>query len=290
MRYLNYSFASMLRGLVLALGIGMASQVAMAQDASNDVLKGNAQCTHCHDDADIHLPMGPHATASCTTCHVAGAAHLENRKKAAGKPDAEACLTCHKGDANRMNWTFADHHKAGLECSACHGVHAPKDIKRRDLALGRADKSTALCATCHQDVLARFNMRSHHPVKEGGLSCISCHDQHGGKQTSLTSKTAECTQCHQAVRGPHVFDHAPAAEDCANCHNPHGSPNRKMLKLAEPMLCLQCHSVAGNRHGQPVGTANASGNGLIISSTVLRNCSSCHNAPHGSGIDEHLRF
>jgi DmsE family decaheme c-type cytochrome len=135
-------------------------------------------------------------------------------------------------------------------------------------------------------VLARFNMRSHHPVKEGALSCTDCHDQHGGKQISLASKTAECTQCHQAVRGPHMFEHAPAAEDCTTCHNPHGSPNRKMLTLAEPMLCLQCHSVAGTRHGQTGGNTN----GQVISATALRNCSSCHNAPHGSGIDQHLRF
>lgn len=290
MRHQKYSFAIMLRGLVLALGITVASQVAMAQNVDKASLKGNAQCTHCHDDDDIHLPMGPHLTADCTTCHTGGADHLANRKNAAGKPDAAACLTCHKDDAKRMNWTFADHHKAGLECSTCHGVHAPKAVKRLDLALWRADKATALCASCHQDVLARFNMRSHHPVKEGALSCTSCHDQHGGTQTSLTSKTAGCTQCHQAVRGPHAYDHAPVAEDCATCHNPHGSPNRKLLTLAEPMLCLQCHSVAGNRHGQPAGAGNATGNGLTISATALRNCSSCHNAPHGSSIDQHLRF
>jgi DmsE family decaheme c-type cytochrome len=291
MRYQKYSFAIMLQGLVLALGISVASQFAMGQDvakASSNDLKGNAQCTRCHDDEDIHPPMGSHATADCATCHKGGADHLVSRKNAAGKPDAAACLTCHKDDAKRMNWTFADHHKAGLECSSCHGMHAAKDIKRLDLSLWKADKNTALCATCHQDVLARFNMRSHHPVKEGAMSCTSCHDQHGGKQTSLTSKTAECTQCHQAVRGPHMFEHAPVAEDCATCHNPHGSQNRKMLKLAEPMLCLQCHSVAGNRHGQ--GSTAANSPGLRISPTALRNCSSCHNAVHGSGIDQHLRF
>jgi DmsE family decaheme c-type cytochrome len=185
-----------------------------------------------------------------------------------------------------MNWKFSDHYKAGVECRDCHGMHTPKVNKRLDLSLWRADKTTRLCATCHQDVLARFDMRSHHPVKEGGMSCASCHDQHGGKQTRLISKTAQCTQCHQNVRGPHVFEHPPAAEDCGNCHNPHGTPNNKLLTVAQPMLCLQCHSVAGNRHGQTGATNNTQ----RITGSVLRNCSTCHGTPHGSGFDQHLRF
>ncbi len=284
-----YAFALAV-SMALLSGTTFAQNVVAGLDSRDMVT-----CYRCHDVKEDQHTKGAHANVNCATCHAGAAEHLTVAKardpvKRPQKPDAAACLTCHKDDAKRMNWAFADHHKAGLECSSCHGLHKPKDVKRLDLSLWKADKTTALCATCHQDVLARFNMRSHHPVKEGALSCTSCHDQHGGKQTSLTSKTAECTQCHQAVRGPHAFDHAPVAEDCATCHNPHGSQNRKMLKLAEPMLCLQCHSVAGNRHGQPVGSANASGNGLIISATALRNCSSCYNAVHGSSIDQHLRF
>jgi len=108
MRYQKYSFAIMLQGLVLALGISVASQFAMGQDvakASSNDLKGNAQCTRCHDDEDIHPPMGSHATADCATCHKGGADHLVSRKNAAGKPDAAACLTCHKDDAKRMTRT-----------------------------------------------------------------------------------------------------------------------------------------------------------------------------------------
>lgn len=283
----------------LAVSMALLSGMTFAQDVVAGLdSKDMEKCFACHDEdigEESKHAKGPHANTNCAYCHTTAAEHLKYAKdeddvRQPTKPDAKACLTCHTGDANRMNWAFADHHKAGLECRDCHGMHKPKDVKRLDLALWRADKTTALCATCHQDVLARFNMKSHHPVKEGALSCTSCHDQHGGNQTSLTSKTAGCTQCHQAVRGPHVYDHAPAVEDCTNCHNPHGTPNRKLLTLAEPMLCLQCHSVAGNRHGQPAGTANATGNGLTISATALRNCSSCHNAPHGSSIDQHLRF
>jgi DmsE family decaheme c-type cytochrome len=282
----------LLRLLIAAVITLFSLGAAASATASTELSKKEMdKCYSCHDDKEQQHAKGPHANSNCATCHENAGEHLKTAKAKdpgtrPGKPDSQACQTCHKNDAKRMNWKFAEHHKAGVECRECHGVHTPKVNKRLDLALWRADKNTQLCATCHQDVMARFNMTSHHPVKEGAMSCTSCHDTHGGKQTSLVTKTAQCTQCHQAVRGPHTFEHPPAAEDCASCHNPHGTPNRKLLTVSEPMLCLQCHSVAGNRHGQTGATNNTQ----RITGAVLRNCSVCHSTPHGSSFDQHLRF
>jgi nitrate/TMAO reductase-like tetraheme cytochrome c subunit len=59
-----------------------------------------------------------------------------------------------------------------------------------------------------------------------------------------------------------------------------------MLTATEPALCIQCHSVASNRHGQ----TGAASNNQLISGAALRQCSSCHSAVHGSSQDQHLRF
>jgi predicted CXXCH cytochrome family protein len=83
--------------------------------------------------------------------------------------------------------------------------------------------------------------------EEGGLSCANCHDPHSGKQTSLASQTETCTKWHQNVRGPKVFEHAPAAEDCTICHNPHGSPNGAQLRN-----CTNCHSAVNGSHSDPL--------------------------------------
>jgi DmsE family decaheme c-type cytochrome len=263
----------------------IASADTVAGLANSDMVK----CYGCHEDTETQHTKGVHANVNCANCHGGAAEHLASRNKAQSKPqkpDSASCQTCHKNDSKRMNWKFADHYNAGVVCSDCHGIHQAKVVKRLDLSLWRADKSTELCASCHQDMLARFNMNSHHPVKEGGMSCTSCHDPHGGKQTRLLGTTTLCTDCHQRVQGPHVFEHPPAAEDCTSCHNPHGSPNRKLLKLTEPALCLQCHSVAGNRHGR----SGAVNNTQIISGAALRQCSSCHSQVHGSAQDQHLRY
>jgi DmsE family decaheme c-type cytochrome len=97
----------------------------------------------------------------------------------------------------------------------------------------------------------------------------------------LAGKNAQCAKCHQGVSGPKVFEHAPVVEDCTTCHNPHGSPNRRLLQLAQPMQCLQCHSVTANRHASQNGT---------LRGAQLRNCTNCHSAIHGSHSDPKLKF
>ncbi|MDP1527524.1 MAG: cytochrome c3 family protein [Rhodocyclaceae bacterium] len=280
--------------VAIMLGLGFAPAWAGSHGGQPPV---GAQCLDCHE-AEVKS-HGKHAYhGDCVSCHTSAVDHAkaETAKESApkgsrpesinaGLPKSEQCLSCHKNDAKHMNFAFSDHAKANVQCRDCHGSHTPK-IKSLTAGMQKAGKDAALCVSCHKDVQAKFNLRSHHPLREGGVSCKDCHDPHGGKQLTLAGKTTQCTQCHQNVRGPHAFEHAPAVEDCATCHNPHGTPNPKLLNLAQPMLCLQCHSVPGNRHGNTgLGT-----NGQTISATALRNCSSCHNAPHGSHMDQHLRF
>ena len=241
---------------------------------------GNQVCRTCHVAYEGHKEYVFHS--DCTACHtIKDPKHVLEGGKTVQFPDAEKCLACHKTrDHKRMNWAFSEHKKANVQCRDCHGIHSPKEPKLPNLALWKTDKKSAICMDCHQDVAARLSMSSHHPVKEGGVSCVSCHDPHNGKQTTLISKNEQCFNCHQAIRGPKVFEHAPVVEDCTICHNPHGSPNRRLLQISQPMLCLQCHSMALTSH--PLVSSNLSG-------VALRNCTSCHGAIHGSHIDPKLK-
>ena len=201
-----------------------------------------------------------------------------------------ACAECHDDVMTQFHDSTHAHLIASaakgpeLGCESCHGP-ASLHVKTGG-ETGSIVKGATTCATCHQDVQARFSMASHHPLKEGAVACTSCHQAHGDKQTTLTSTNALCNSCHQSVRGPHVFEHVPAAENCSNCHNPHGSPIRKLLTTSQPMLCLQCHSLPNNRHGQ-TGAATLR---TPITAAVLRDCTSCHGQIHGSSQDQHLRY
>ena len=76
-----------------------------------------------------------------------------------------------------------------------------------------------------------------------------------------------------------LFEHPPVVEDCLICHNPHGSPNRRLLQLAQPMQCVQCHSLVINLHG-----------GTNLNGAQMRNCVNCHSAIHGGHSDPYLKY
>jgi len=90
-------------------------------------------------------------------------------------------------------------------------------------------------------------------------------------------------------RGPFVHTHEPVAEDCSNCHNPHGTTAESMLKARPPFLCHQCHTphgaqvaqIAGQRQSTSLLSATTSGKSGI-NYTMARGCLNCHTQVHGS--------
>jgi predicted CXXCH cytochrome family protein len=122
-------------------------------------------------------------------------------------------------------------------------VHSPKSAERQLVQ----PTETQVCATCHRlQVTKTERAVAHMPVREGKMSCSSCHNPHGSisnvKNLKTGSSVAElCTSCHTEMRGPMLFEHAPVRENCATCHDPHGSSNDRMLVVRMPMLCQRCH-------------------------------------------------
>lgn len=187
------------------------------------------------------------------------------------------CLKCHSANAtfNLHNWNAGPHALHEVSCFACHDVHASPDLKVTPLASGR------LCFGCHQSAQAEFSLTSHHPLKEGRVFCVDCHEPHGGfarKDLIQDSVKETCLQCHPEKRGPFLYEHADVMEDCLNCHSPHGSINGNLLNAREPFLCLQCH--VGHRINRPEG-------GSITTETArafYTRCTDCHSTIHGTDV------
>jgi DmsE family decaheme c-type cytochrome len=200
---------------------------------------------------------------------------LINLKELPAAAQSLICLKCHTANAtfNLHNWNAGLHALNEVSCFNCHNIHAGPDLKVTPRASGQ------LCFTCHQSVQAQFSLPSHHPLKEGRVFCVDCHNPHGGfAEHSLTQDSVKetCVQCHPDKRGPFRYEHADVADNCLNCHNPHGSVNTTLLKTREPFLCLQCHE--GHRLNQTAGGSVSAERARAF----YTRCTDCHSGIHGT--------
>ncbi|HKL25456.1 MAG TPA: GSU2203 family decaheme c-type cytochrome [Desulfuromonadales bacterium] len=275
---------------------------------------GQETCLECHDDyaasfaasihgriADFEL-MG--AAGGCEACHGNGSLHISDDQ--AGKilkfdqllpeESAAVCAKCHS-DGSLMDWTHSEHALTDVTCTDCHSVHGGGKT-----ALKQQDPD--LCYSCHQEQMAKSNFPSHHPIKEGKMTCGDCHNPHAAEGLVTEQRVNDlCIECHTRYQGPFVFEHAPVAEDCTICHDPHGTVADNLLVQNEPFICLQCHE--GHFHalraGQPVGTnvpatpADPAITDPNITFTnphgdegwqkaFLTRCTACHAQQHGSDL------
>lgn len=297
--------------------MGAALAADTPKPAAKDlVLKGDAKCTSCHDEADapgvLHIGKTRHGVRAdgraptCTDCHGDSEAHLGYKGSAKPpKPDRyfaknsstavesrnEACLACHK-NGNRAHWEGSQHANQDLACTSCHQVHTGQDKVRQ--------KSTQaeVCFTCHKEQRAQANRLSHHPIIEGKVVCSDCHNAHGSTGPKLLVKNsinATCYTCHAEKRGPFLWEHAPATDDCSNCHTPHGSSNTPLLKSRTPYLCQECHQDHGNSlkggFSIPNSSTSPAANSVTSAATVGkyltvqgngRMCVNCHVMVHGT--------
>ena len=228
---------------------------------------------------------------SCESCHGPGSQHAKNPaapgliiafthdSKTPIETQTHVCLSCHVGGA-RQHWLGSVHQERGLGCTDCHNPMARLSAE----GVLANDSINQVCATCHQDIRAQFNRRSHMPLPEGQISCVDCHNPHGSITKPLLktdSVNETCQTCHAEKRGPFLFEHAPVAENCLNCHTPHGSNQENLLVLPMPMLCQQCHT--NDNHPNDLLTRQGLRNGLAPDERVMgRSCLTCHSNIHGS--------
>ena len=269
---------------------------------------GMQTCQQCHSSEDAHYAGTTHFKAfsnprnelegkMCEACHGPGSKHVENATdrnaligftREWGTPvtkQAAQCLQCHSG-GERINWEGSVHQINRLSCSDCHNPMA----KFSQTGLLKKPSIVETCLTCHQEKRAEFSRRSHMPVLEGKMSCDDCHNPHGSTTSRLlkgNSVAETCFDCHAEKRGPFLFEHPPVrqGDQCLNCHLPHGSNQEKLLMIARPMLCQQCHdpgaphdamtnlSIANTMSagaGIPSGTPGRSGREGFRSSNIVR--------------------
>jgi len=120
---------------------------------------------------------------------------------------------------------------------------------------------------------------------KGGGTALPQSVKGGG--IALLGQNETCFQCHTAQRGPFVFEHRALREGCITCHSPHGSVNQRMLTERNQTLCLKCHFQEQKTDGR-IFIGDSDHTNRLPQGTCWS--AGCHEAPHGSQVNEHLRF
>jgi DmsE family decaheme c-type cytochrome len=287
----------LLTGAVVCLWLPPDAAPAAAEAPSTPpaaTYVGSDECAACHGDMEETLTGTAHGSAffeqsaahGCESCHGPGSIHVEDpetfsmrlTERSAEEQNA-TCQGCHAG-REQFFWAGGTHEARGLSCMSCHSVHEPQS----QTAQLREVDAREQCYSCHQNVRAETWKRSHHPIREGRISCSDCHNPHGSTTVAMlreASVNEQCYTCHAEKRGPFLWEHPPVREDCTSCHESHGS-NHSKLKITEaPYLCQRCHSNVRHPGTLYDGTRVVGGSGES-NRLINRACLNCHNAVHGS--------
>ncbi len=264
---------------------------------SAPALKGSAEpCSGCHAEQSekfaetamgrlfLHHPRSPDEARACEVCHGDGRAHAESAGETfeglitfSPKDPTPVerrngiCLGCHQAGM-RLHWQGSPHESRNVACTSCHTVM--KNVSESSQFSKPTEIET--CGQCHLQRRAQLMRSSHMPLREGKMTCSSCHNPHGTLSEGLLKANTPndlCYNCHTEKRGPFLWEHPPVMEGCSNCHEPHGSNHEKMLKVAKPRLCQRCH-VESRHPTRPHTPADR----FVFN----RSCTNCHSQVHGS--------
>jgi DmsE family decaheme c-type cytochrome len=282
----------------LSTGLFLAVLLSLAGNS-----RAGGDCLDCHlssaDRPVLSILHTPHAqlqgggSEACRACHGSSEAHRASptgaaptvsfgpRWRSSAETTEQACQGCHAG-GERLHWTGSAHQSADISCGSCHQAHRQSRISLLTATVA-TDAATEACLDCHTEQRASLRLPSRHPIAEGKTACTDCHNPHGSLSVAALRQPSvndNCFSCHSELRGPYLWEHAPAAEDCSLCHRPHGSVHPRLLNARGPALCQQCHAAAFHpslpygAEGLPGGSANQN--------LLGKNCLNCHGQVHGS--------
>jgi len=276
-------------------------------------------CLECHKDEAFMKRKylhGPVAAGACILCHDS---HSSWNPKLVLKRGRDLCLFCHTEIDEWLKDARHIHPPVQKDCQSCHDPHAS------DYPMQVREDKRKLCGSCHKDIAKLIDTSKHvHGAVLNGDGCGNCHNVHATTLPRLLRKPLleTCLGCHnkeiEVADGKKLADmatllkdnpdhHGPIRQaDCSACHNPHASPNFRLLRKVYPEffyapfdlgnydLCFQCHmrDMVLVKYGKGLTRFKNGELNLhfvhVNKQTKGRTCRACHEV-HASKRPVHIR-
>ena len=227
----------------------------------------------------LHQPV---REGKCVVCH---AAHAAGNPGLIRKKGGEGCLDCHEKSKKTYVYTHAPYAKG--QCGACHDPHRSSDYRLLKVV------DPELCLGCHKETPA---LKKIHLGKDlGEMSCVPCHNPHGGEGRSLVRPVRHapfakgdcrvcheqpellvgCIGCHKAAMTSFYKNYAHIqgngrVNPCRKCHSPHAADSKGLLKGSGGEVCRSCHHDTFKRRDK-----------MLHKHSGWNTCTDCHTI-HGS--------
>ena len=256
-------------------------------------------CVKCHKGAYEGFSLTKHAVRGdprtpsgtgreCQACHGDASEHLKNPAKnpmpqrflkTQGPADAQnqVCLTCHQG-GKRIHWQSSTHATRDVTCTSCHQVHTAHDRARDKLDAGR-DVLHLPQGAARPDQPALRATRSARAWWRAPTATTRTASA-GPSMMVRDNVNDTCYTCHMEKRGPFVRTHQPVQENCAICHNPHGTTIAEPAEgaLAVPVPAVpRADQPSRQRRRRSPATEHRREHGV-----AARGCLNCHTNIHGT--------
>ncbi|MFQ6084312.1 MAG: cytochrome c3 family protein [Candidatus Aminicenantia bacterium] len=270
-------------------------------------LVGCHKCHNPHSSDEEKLFVGkfkhlPFQEEECNACHKRPRG-TKIRLRAEG---AVLCYACHSDKEKEFTKKSIHTPVKRGECTECHSPH----LTNYNFQL--INGGNKLCLGCHNKIAALLKTNNIHPPAEE--SCLNCHSAHASDNIfHLNEKVSTiCLNCHdteEASFKPKHYNQKGESLNCAECHNPHGSENEKLMNTYShpPFVEKNCDSCHLNTEADTeIKLVENGGNELCYSchddkrkdlskkDTIQHEaieaggCTTCHS-PHASSWSHQLR-
>jgi predicted CXXCH cytochrome family protein len=239
---------------------------------------GAENCRSCHKpefeefNKTVHAKIKPAKeglVTGCEVCHGPGKAHADAEQAAHGD-DAKTAT------ANKLIFAFKGSPRESWErCGQCHdSSHEQSKFQQSTHA-----RHGVACSDCHATHLVEAARNPNHSTLDGAQAAFFSVPQLGAETRWLNNSLLKesqpklCSGCHANIVAQFALpNHHPVPEGamkCTDCHSPHGTGNRAMLRETNWETCVRCHV---EKRGPWV---------FEHASVAVEGCVACHT-PHGS--------